>query len=178
MGRRTALRRHQTLRATLDWSYALLFDADRAVLRQLSIFADGFTVAAASAVIATVEIPFSVALRSCERFPDRCASRNYLPGSGHPLRKHSEKCRITRDRSGLAKLTESVVEKPARASLRSIHRGVRDRRSDDGKGAPRLFAVTHGRASARAPALSWGPLLTQAQRSACRRAQRHNFNYV
>src|SRR5215472_15973381 len=54
---------------------------------------------------------FSVALRSCERFPDRCASRNYLPGSGHPLRKHSEKCRITRDRSGLAKLTESVVEK-------------------------------------------------------------------
>jgi predicted ATPase/DNA-binding winged helix-turn-helix (wHTH) protein len=56
-GRRTALRRHQTLRATFDWSYALLPEAERAVLRQLSIFADGFTVAAASVVVASVEIP-------------------------------------------------------------------------------------------------------------------------
>jgi len=51
-GRRTALPRHQTLQATLDWSYELLPESKRAVLRHLSIFAGGFTLEAASAVIA------------------------------------------------------------------------------------------------------------------------------
>jgi predicted ATPase/DNA-binding winged helix-turn-helix (wHTH) protein len=55
-GRRTAPRRHQTLRATLDWSYELLSEPERTVLRQLSIFAGGFTLAAASAVIGNAKI--------------------------------------------------------------------------------------------------------------------------
>src|SRR5262249_13449669 len=55
-GRRTALRRHQTLRATLDWSYELLSEPERLMLRHVSIFAGGFTLAAASAVIAGIEI--------------------------------------------------------------------------------------------------------------------------
>src|SRR6516225_7007702 len=55
-GRRTALRRHQTLRATLDWSYELLSESERLMLRHMSIFAGGFTLAAASAVIAGIEI--------------------------------------------------------------------------------------------------------------------------
>ena len=49
-GRRTALPRHQTLRAMLDWSYELLADAERVVLRRLSIFAGGFTLEAAGAL--------------------------------------------------------------------------------------------------------------------------------
>ncbi|MBV8132975.1 MAG: winged helix-turn-helix domain-containing protein [Alphaproteobacteria bacterium] len=55
-GRRTALRRHQTLRATLDWSYELLSESERKVLRQLSIFAGGFTLAAAGAVISNADM--------------------------------------------------------------------------------------------------------------------------
>jgi predicted ATPase/DNA-binding winged helix-turn-helix (wHTH) protein len=55
-GRRTALRRHQTLRAALDWSHELLPEPERVLLRQLSIFAGSFTLAAASAVIANTEI--------------------------------------------------------------------------------------------------------------------------
>src|SRR5215471_34183 len=47
-GRRTALRRHRTLRATLDWSYESLSEFERVVPRQLSIFAGGFTLSAAS----------------------------------------------------------------------------------------------------------------------------------
>src|SRR6516162_9164267 len=58
-GRRTALRRHQTLRATLDWSYELLPEPERVVLQQLSIFAGGFTLSGASAVIASAEIAAS-----------------------------------------------------------------------------------------------------------------------
>jgi predicted ATPase len=50
-GRRTALPRHQTLRATFDWSYELLPDWERTLLRRLSIFAGGFTVEAATAVM-------------------------------------------------------------------------------------------------------------------------------
>ena len=50
-GRRTALPRHQTLRATLDWSYELLPDAERTLLQRLSIFVGGFTLEAATAVM-------------------------------------------------------------------------------------------------------------------------------
>ncbi len=49
-GRRTALPRHQTLRATLDWSYDLLSEQERRVLRSLAIFAGDFSLRAASAI--------------------------------------------------------------------------------------------------------------------------------
>jgi len=49
-GSRTALPRQQTLRATLDWSYDLLAEDERVVLRRLSIFPSSFSVEAASAV--------------------------------------------------------------------------------------------------------------------------------
>jgi predicted ATPase/DNA-binding winged helix-turn-helix (wHTH) protein len=50
-GRRTALPRHQTLRATLDWSYERLSDAERILLQRLSIFVGGFTFEAVAAVM-------------------------------------------------------------------------------------------------------------------------------
>jgi predicted ATPase/transcriptional regulator with XRE-family HTH domain len=49
-GPRTALPRHQTLRATLDWSHALLTEAEQALLRRLSVFAGGWSLEAAEAV--------------------------------------------------------------------------------------------------------------------------------
>jgi predicted ATPase len=55
-GRRTARRRHQTLRATLDWSYELLAESERVVLQRLSIFAGDFTLAGASAVIGSASM--------------------------------------------------------------------------------------------------------------------------
>ena len=42
-GRRMALPRHQTLRATLDWSYQLLSPEDQAALSCLSVFSGSFT---------------------------------------------------------------------------------------------------------------------------------------
>ena len=55
-GRRTALPRHQTLSATLDWSYEFLPEPERALLRRLAVFAGSFTLEAARAVAAGVEI--------------------------------------------------------------------------------------------------------------------------
>jgi predicted ATPase/DNA-binding winged helix-turn-helix (wHTH) protein len=54
-GRRTALPRQRTLRATLDWSYELLPESQRAVLRRLAIFSGGFGLGAADAITATAE---------------------------------------------------------------------------------------------------------------------------
>lgn len=50
-GRRTALPRHQTLRALLDWSYSFLPEGEQLALRRLSILVGQFTLEAASAVV-------------------------------------------------------------------------------------------------------------------------------
>ncbi|GGP26852.1 transcriptional regulator [Silvimonas amylolytica] len=50
-GQRDALPRHQTLRATLDWSYDLLDDQEKLVLCQLPVFVGDFTLAAARQVV-------------------------------------------------------------------------------------------------------------------------------
>ena len=50
-GRRTAVPRHRTLRATLDWSYELLPDTEQRLLRHLAIFPAGFTLEAAAFVM-------------------------------------------------------------------------------------------------------------------------------
>jgi predicted ATPase len=49
-GRRSALSRQQTLRGAIDWSYDLLGDPERMVLRRLAVFAGGFDLAAAERV--------------------------------------------------------------------------------------------------------------------------------
>ncbi len=56
-GRRTALPRHQTLRATLDWSHRLLTEQDRVVLRRLAVFAGSFTLEAAGRVVSDTALP-------------------------------------------------------------------------------------------------------------------------
>lgn len=49
-GNRTALARHQTMRAEIDWSYDLLTEGERACLRHLAVFAGTWTAEAASAI--------------------------------------------------------------------------------------------------------------------------------
>ena len=51
-GRRSALPRQQTLRATLDWSFELLTACEQICLRRLAVFRGGFSLASAAAVIA------------------------------------------------------------------------------------------------------------------------------
>ncbi|WP_328614033.1 winged helix-turn-helix domain-containing protein [Amycolatopsis sp. NBC_00355] len=51
-GSRTALPRHRTLRAVVDWSWELLTDAERTVLRRLAVFSGGASLEAAERVCA------------------------------------------------------------------------------------------------------------------------------
>jgi predicted ATPase/DNA-binding winged helix-turn-helix (wHTH) protein len=55
-GRRTALPRHQTMHATIEWSYDLLSAQERVVLCRLSVFAGAFTLEAARAVATDTDL--------------------------------------------------------------------------------------------------------------------------
>jgi predicted ATPase/DNA-binding CsgD family transcriptional regulator len=63
--------RHQTLRATLDWSYRLLSDVDRTVLRRLAVFADGWTLKAAETVCRDENLPDSTVVEALGRLVAR-----------------------------------------------------------------------------------------------------------
>ena len=56
-GNRTALPRQQTLHALIDWSYALLNDAEKLLLARLAVFAGSALLTSITAVVASVEIP-------------------------------------------------------------------------------------------------------------------------
>jgi len=70
-GSRTAPARQRTLRAAIDWSYDLLADADRALLRRLSVFAGGWTLEAAEAVCVGEELAADDVLHALARLVDR-----------------------------------------------------------------------------------------------------------
>src|ERR1700689_3117738 len=55
-GRRTALPRHETLNAMLDWSYSLLSDREKVVLCGLAAFVGGFTLQAAGSVASHTDV--------------------------------------------------------------------------------------------------------------------------
>lgn len=55
-GARTAVRRQQTLRASVDWSHALLTESERIMFRRLAVFPSGFDLHAAQAVAGEGEL--------------------------------------------------------------------------------------------------------------------------
>jgi predicted ATPase len=70
-GSRVAPARHQTLRATIDWSYELLSEPERVLLRRLSVFAGGFQLDAAEAVAAGGDVEKSQVLNLLEHLIDK-----------------------------------------------------------------------------------------------------------
>lgn len=88
-GSRTALPRHKTLRAVVDWSWELLTDAERMVLRRLSVFSGGASLEAAERVCAgdgvereqVLELLTSLAEKSLLRTADNAAPRYRMIGT-------------------------------------------------------------------------------------------------
>ncbi len=65
-GPRTAPPRQRTLHATLDWSYGLLSELERVVLRRLAVFVGHFTLDAALAVVTSATVDQSQVFRAIE----------------------------------------------------------------------------------------------------------------
>ena len=70
-GSRTAVERHQTLRRAVEWSYDLLDPRERTVLDRLGVFAGGFTLEAAEAVVAGDDIDPPEVLDSIAQLVDK-----------------------------------------------------------------------------------------------------------
>ena len=78
-GNRTALPRHQTLRALVDWSYELLSTQEQALLRQLAVFVGGWTLEAAEWVAgpAALELLAQLVDKSLVQLDDRGRTVRY-----------------------------------------------------------------------------------------------------
>ena len=89
-GSRTALPRHQTLRAVVDWSWDLLSDAERAVLRRLSVFSGGAGLEAAEEVCADVpgEAPGAVVREQVFDVLSALAEKSLLTVGGGPVPRY------------------------------------------------------------------------------------------
>ncbi len=70
-GGRTAIPRHRTLRATIDWSHDLLPEPSRVLFRRLSAFRGGFTLEAAESVCAGDGLASEMVLEEVARLVDR-----------------------------------------------------------------------------------------------------------
>src|SRR5438270_12061541 len=70
-GGRVALPRHQTLETTIDWSYELLDEGEKALLRRLCVFAGRFTLEDVESVCASDEVPAAQVLDTMTSLVDR-----------------------------------------------------------------------------------------------------------
>jgi predicted ATPase/DNA-binding SARP family transcriptional activator len=79
-GARSAPPRHQAIRATLDWSYDLLAEDERATFLRLSVFAGGFSLPAAEQVVSGGTIQPARVLDLLERLADKSLLQADLSG--------------------------------------------------------------------------------------------------
>jgi predicted ATPase len=133
-GSRTALPRQQTLRALIDWSYDLLTEPEQALLRQLSVFSDGWTLEAAEAVCAGPEGRRQKAEGSQER-------ATTVVSAAQPARLPSAFCLLPSDVLDLltALVEKSLVLYEAEDAryrlLETVRQYARDRLLESGEGS-------------------------------------------
>ena len=113
-GARTALQRQQTLRATIDWSFELLSEAERVVFARLAVFAGGWTIEAAEAIGAGAPIPETAVLDLVAGLTDKSL---VVCESNDRARRYSM----------LETMREYATEKLAETS---DHNAIRDRHLD------------------------------------------------
>jgi tetratricopeptide (TPR) repeat protein len=142
-GGRTAVPRQQSLRATIDWSYALLTEPEQALFRQLSVFAGGWTLEAAEAVCAGEQVALDEVLDLLAHLVDKSLVLVEVQGAvaryrmletvrqyGHErLREAGEMVAIERHAAyylALAETAEPHMRQPGQmARLRDDHDNLR-----------------------------------------------------
>lgn len=125
-GSRTVLRRHQTLRAALEWSHALLGADEQAVFRRLGVFAGGCTLAMAQAVCADETRDEWAVLDALGGLVDK--SLVVAEGAGEPRYRLLETTRaFALERLAAAGETEALLRRHAQAVLEWLRAMGRDR---------------------------------------------------
>ncbi len=160
-GRRAALPKHQTLRASLDWSYELLPEAEQSLLGCLAIFDAGFTLGAVTAVMSGAGYPESAVLEGIANLVAKSfVTLNRSPSSGRWALPETIRA------YALEKLVESG-EAEATARLHAIFYRSLLESADDSRSQP-LIADIVGLAqeidNVRA-ALTWAYSCTETRRS-------------
>jgi len=118
-GARVVLRRHQTLRATLEWSHGLLTPQEQTVFRRLGVFAGSFTLEAAQHVVQDEAIDAWSALDHLGALVDK----SLVLAEGDPLPRY-RLLETTRayalERIGEAGETDAMLRRHAEALLRVL----------------------------------------------------------
>jgi predicted ATPase/DNA-binding XRE family transcriptional regulator len=116
-GDRSALPRHQTMRALIDWSYDLLSDDERMVFRSLSIFAGGFTLETAAAVCNASEVDEITVLDLLSSLVGKSLVQADLTGSDTRYRLLESTRQYAREKLRGAREEETTAHAHARAFL-------------------------------------------------------------
>jgi predicted ATPase len=87
-GSRTALPKHQTLRASIDWSYDLLTETEKTLLRRLAVFAGGWRLEAAEAIASGDGLAIARVLDLISHLVDKSLVQVDRSGAGADWRYH------------------------------------------------------------------------------------------
>ena len=130
-GRRTALPRHRTLSATLDWSYDQLPGIEQLVLRRLAVFVGSFTMDAASAVLAHADMSSAAIVDAIANLVAKSLVSADVSGSTAFYRLFD----VTRAYA-LTKLEESAEREGLARSHAEYYRGVLEKAQADWETSP------------------------------------------
>jgi predicted ATPase/class 3 adenylate cyclase len=117
-GDRTALPRHQTLRALVDWSYNLLNERERTVLNRASVFAGGWTIEAASEICSDEKIESWEILDLISSLVDKSLVVAELGGQSERFRMLDSTWRYALEKLGEAGESERINRKHAEYFLK------------------------------------------------------------
>ena len=128
-GSRIAPKRHQTLRAALDWSHAMLDEPERRVYRRLGAFVGSFSLRAAQEIAIDGNIDEWQALEHLSSLVDK--SLLIAEGQSKPRYRLLETTREhALEQLAMAQETDQWMARHARATCRALDRAIRARRTD------------------------------------------------
>ena len=128
-GSRVAPKRHQTLRAALDWSLGLLDDAERATYRRLGVFVGGFSLESAQELAADEGITSWAVLEHLASLVDK--SLVIAEGDLRPRYRMLESTREhALEQLAAAGETDRWIRRHAEATVQALRRAIAQRRTD------------------------------------------------